>query len=332
MANRTNDDGISVPPSESVFDPWYEPDDVAGNVTDPPDAFPGEWSMGALLEAEPPTGTVDPDEELNDILTGYIDLRSDDVLPVARESGRRASRADSKNSVAPESERTSRRDREPQPAPRSREPDRRDAHTGGSDGGRRSRVTATPSGAGRIILPIALALVAVVALYAGWTKLRSSFAADPFATVSVSSKPFAPSTVSSSPRASATPAPTPTSSAVSTAAATPAVSESSSGAPTSTSVEPNRSTPVEVFNATTRKGLAAKVAETLRAAGWDVVVVGNWTGGAVRATTVYATGNAASVATMTSDLPTADKVGVTPSKFAAAHLIVVVGADYPSTA
>ena len=354
MANRYDDDGNAVPPNDSVFDAWYEPEDAAGNDTPAPGPFPGEWSMGGNVEPEfsrgpavpsrgpavpsrgpavPSRGPAESGDELDDILTGYLDLRSDDVLPARREGVRRTPRPVPKDSWAPEPEGAPRRGSDRQDVRDVRAfDDDRDRTPGGSDGPRRPRPTRTPSGVGRILVPLALALVAVVALYAGWTKLRESSSPDPFATVTVSSSPFAENTNSPGPSASDTQEPTPSTSEAVTPTPTPEVSTSPSVGPTTPAVEPNRSTPVEVYNATTRAGLAAKVADTLRAAGWDVVKVGNWTGEGVTATTVFATGNEASVTTMKSDLPTTDVAGTTPATFAAGHLIVVIGADYPPPA
>jgi hypothetical protein len=86
-----------------------------------------------------------------------------------------------------------------------------------------------------------------------------------------------------------------------------------------------------VLNATPRTGLAARVAKMLRAAGWTVVSVGNYTRGGVPATTVFASGHANAVATMRSDLPTQDRVSQPVGSMKPGRITVVVGPDYPRT-
>lgn len=203
----------------------------------------------------------------------------------------------------------------------------------------------TPSGAGRVILPIALCLVGVVALGAGWTHLEAERAAEAQTPVAVgpSAKPQVPSlgsaSPSSTPAASTSPSPSasrsasPSPSASRSAAGTPAASPSSSGtaAPTASPTPPpviDRSVPVVVLNATDRTGLAAEVAKRLRAKGWTVVSVGNWTRG-VPTTTVYATGRAAAAATMRYDAKPADATRPTRDGMPKNRIVLVIGPDFP---
>jgi hypothetical protein len=209
----------------------------------------------------------------------------------------------------------------------------------------------TPSGAGRVLLPIALCLVGVVALGAGWTHLESERAAEAQTPVaaSPSGKPPVPSLGAASPSAtpaastspsaspSASRSASPSASASRSAAPTPSASPSSTGssAPTSApSASPtpppviDRSVPVVVLNATDRTGLAAEVAKRLRAKGWTVVSVGNWTRG-VPTTTVYATGRAAAAATMRYDAKPADATRPTRDGMPANRIVLVIGPDFP---
>jgi hypothetical protein len=203
----------------------------------------------------------------------------------------------------------------------------------------------TPSGAGRVVLPIALVAVSVVALGAGWAHLEADRAAEAAARTQggPAAKPPVPALTpeaSSSPAASTAPSKVPTQ--VSATASAPAASASPSAAATtpapetSSSVNPattvvDRSVPVVVYNATSRKGLAAKVADQLRAKGWKVVKVGNWTLAPVDGTTIFIKGEKDAAATMVDDLPAADsviapKAGVSPD-----YVTVVLGKDYPRT-
>jgi LytR cell envelope-related transcriptional attenuator len=51
--------------------------------------------------------------------------------------------------------------------------------------------------------------------------------------------------------------------------------------------EPGKTEPVRVYNNSTIPGLAAQAADDLRAVGWQVVEVGNYSGGTIPTTTVY---------------------------------------------
>lgn len=51
--------------------------------------------------------------------------------------------------------------------------------------------------------------------------------------------------------------------------------------------EPAKSTPVRVYNNSMIKGLAARAADDLRADGWHVTEVGNYSAGTISETTVY---------------------------------------------
>lgn len=212
----------------------------------------------------------------------------------------------------------------------------------------------TPSKSGRVVLPIGLALVSVVALGAGWAHLESDRAEEAAARAEaskVATKPPVPaldapaspaaSTApsASGPAASAKPSASgPAASAKPTGVApvAPAPSDSASDSVTepNTSVNPattkvDRSVPVVVYNATSRTGLAAKVAKSLRADGWTVVSVGNWRRGGVATTTIFVAGEKDAAATMLDDLPAADAVRAPISGMPQNRLVVVIGKDYP---
>jgi hypothetical protein len=209
----------------------------------------------------------------------------------------------------------------------------------------------TPSGAGRVLLPIGLCLVGVVALGAGWTHLEADRAAEAQTPVAVgpSAKPPVPSlgaaSPSATPAASVSPSASPSASRSASPSASgsrstqpqPSPTASGSGASTPTSAPSasptpppaiDRSVPVVVLNATNRTGLAAEVAKRLRAKGWTVERVGNWTGG-VPTTTVYATGRAAAAATMRYDAKPADATRPTRDGMPKNRIVLVIGSDFP---
>lgn len=179
----------------------------------------------------------------------------------------------------------------------------------------------TPTLLGRIVLPISLALVSGVALVAAWTHLQDTRATQT-PTATVSHRAGAPAAVAPSVAPSAAPSVAVAPSAAPSVTATPAAAS-----PSASVVD--RSVPVVVLNSTRRTGLAAKVAARLRADGWTVVSVGNYRGGRITATTVFAEGHAAAVTTMRRDLPTRDAVALPVGAMSAARLTVVVGPDYP---
>lgn len=197
-----------------------------------------------------------------------------------------------------------------------------------------------PSGAGRVILPIALCLVGVVALGAGWTHLEADRAAEAQESIAApSAKPPVPElgspTATPSTSASASSSPTASTAASpsakpSGASAAPSGSASPSARPTATTVPAaDRSVPVVVLNATKRTGLAAAVAQKLRAKGWTVVSVANWRGKPVRLTTVFVTGNQQAAATMRRDVRSADGTLPTWAGMPKNRVVLVVADDYP---
>jgi hypothetical protein len=84
-----------------------------------------------------------------------------------------------------------------------------------------------------------------------------------------------------------------------------------------------------VLNSTLRTGLAARVAAQLRRDGWTVVSVGNYRGGRLAVTTVFAAGHADAVATIGGDLRGTNLVRQPVGAMSPTRLTVVIGASYP---
>jgi hypothetical protein len=247
----------------------------------------------------PVPGFLPPDQATTDVHT-------DDVLPVLPVGGRRARR----ESLDPDLETGAGWDH-PRPA--------------------------TPSPLGRLVVPIALALVSAVALFAAWSHLPANSKAPAVPVGAGGPSASAPPVVafSASPLPSTSPsavAPSDTPAASAPAASSPAASSPAASSPAA-STPPvltsfDRKPPVIVLNATGRSGLASKVAASLRAQGWSVVSVGNWRGGAVTSTTSYMVGHLKAAATMQHDLPTVTLVdGLLPG-MQKQHLTLVIGSDY----
>lgn len=196
----------------------------------------------------------------------------------------------------------------------------------------------TPTPLGRVLLPLGLALVSAVALVAAWMHLqdgRSSGSAAPTTVSPTASPSFSPTVSPSvSPSVSSSVSPSETASATS-GSPSPSGSASASGAPVasspaaSPSAKVDRSVDVVVLNSTSRTGLAAKVAASLRRDGWTVVQVGNYRGGRLAVTTVFARGKADAVATMGDDLAGTTATKQPTGSMNPARLTVVIGANYP---
>ena len=117
-----------------------------------------------------------------------------------------------------------------------------------------------------------------------------------------SSAPSVASTPSAT-EAGPTPSATPTQASPSPSQAAPTASATSTaGALPSTGV--NRALEVGVFNSTGTAGLAARVGDQARAAGWAVSSVGNWSGGPVNTSIVFyrSAAEAASAQALAADL------------------------------
>lgn len=193
--------------------------------------------------------------------------------------------------------------------------------------GRRAKppVERTPSPLGRIVLPVVLMILAAVALVGAWRQLTvqdPNLAGGPGPTKSASVSPSPTPSASASSTASQKPSPTPTKSSA---------SPTKSASPSASAVVIDRSVPVTVLNGTRRTGLAARVADDLRAKGWTVVSIGNWRGGGVDTTTVFVVGRDDAAATMRRDLKAADATEEPIGAMRTNRITVVVMDDYPTS-
>jgi hypothetical protein len=233
-----------------------------------------------------------------------------------------------------------------------------------SDGGRRARREAseagrlplvTPSPLGRLVIPIALVLIAAIGLLAAWTHYQSrsdttasdvgpalptgavssdeSTAPSTSPSVTASSLPSGATTGPVAPGVSASASTSASTSPSASASSKPSTSASPSAKPSaSATARPiDRKVPVVVLNATSRPGLANKVAAKLRAEGWTVTSVGNWTRGGIDKTTIYLNGHLNAQATIRKDFPYAKGPILQPLPgMPRLRMIVVVGDDYPA--
>lgn len=197
--------------------------------------------------------------------------------------------------------------------------------------GRRAKppVEGTPSPLGRVLLPIALIVVAVVAVLAAWGRLQSDESV-------VAGGPTSPAASPTSSASSPSPSPSPSSASptakpTKTATPTPTTSDEPMESPSPTAVVIDRSVPVTVLNGTRRTGLASKVAADLRTKGWTVVSIGNWRAGGVDTTTVFVEGRDDAAATMRRDLKEANATEEPIGAMRANRITVVIMDDYPTS-
>ncbi|HWM03838.1 MAG TPA: LytR C-terminal domain-containing protein [Actinophytocola sp.] len=106
----------------------------------------------------------------------------------------------------------------------------------------------------------------------------SSTTSEPTTTESRPSSPTAPP--SSRPPSSSSQAPTSTTPPDGSSAPVPPPGGDGNG-------EPGKTQPVRIYNNSTIPGLAARAADELRDAGWNVIEVGNYAGGVIPTTTAY---------------------------------------------
>jgi hypothetical protein len=86
---------------------------------------------------------------------------------------------------------------------------------------------------------------------------------------------------------------------------------------------------VVVLNQTSRAGLAAAVADRLRARGFTVVGTGNFHGVVPATTVYYPTGDEAAALQVARALPTSPRTGPRFSNLSTTRLTVVVTDNYP---
>lgn len=151
------------------------------------------------------------------------------------------------------------------------------------------------------VLVVAVAVVAVgVGVYGWLTASDDTQLAAPIVTPVATSPP-----PSQTPSTTPTPSPTPSASATPSASPKPTPEPSPSKPkpkPTKTATPVSRDTPVVVLNQTTITGLAAQVARSLEADGWQVVGVGNWRGNVPETTVYYLPGTYAQAQLLARDL------------------------------
>ncbi|MGD9798630.1 MAG: LytR C-terminal domain-containing protein [Acidimicrobiia bacterium] len=185
---------------------------------------------------------------------------------------------------------------------------------------RRDDPPPTPSPVGRVVLPLALTVLSVVALFAAWVHLQGEGSTPPAS--------------SALPAASSTPSATKPAVPVLSESPSPQESESvapdtPSPTPTRTSIPIDRTVPVTVLNGTRTTGLASRVAADLRSKGWTVVSVGNWRGSGIGQTTVFVNGEKDAVATIKRDLPAIDRAREPIGAMNDGRMTVVIMGDYP---
>ena len=188
-------------------------------------------------------------------------------------------------------------------------------------------VGGTPSRWGKLLVPIALGAVAIMALIAGWTHFQNSNT-DTNVVVAPTNQPAA-STVPTPPIVPPVPVvPTPVISIVPTIPTSAPVvptPDASSAAPV---VAGDRSVPVVVLNGSGTSGLAAKVADDLRAKGWKILSVGNYAKGPSAQTVVYSPGPRTASGTMRRDVPQASLTHKPLPGMSKSQITLVIGSDY----
>ncbi|WP_077490791.1 LytR C-terminal domain-containing protein [Sinomonas mesophila] len=158
----------------------------------------------------------------------------------------------------------------------------------------RTRSTEPRRGLGWIIAAGIAALIIGAAAFFLMPRLAdtSSMAGVPLPSSAAPSGAPTPSSTGTS----ASPSASPTEASPSPSAAGTATAASSGGA--------NRALEVGVYNSTGTAGLASRVGDQARAAGWAVTSVGNWSGGPVNTSIVFyrSAGDAASAQALAADL------------------------------
>jgi hypothetical protein len=186
-------------------------------------------------------------------------------------------------------------------------------------------VGGTPSRWGKLLVPIALGAVAIMALIAGWTHFQNSGndtnvigapTNQPAASTIPTVPTVAPSPVLSIVPTIPTPAPVVSTPAASTSAPAPVVAAG------------DRSVPVVVLNGSGKSGLAAKVADELRAKGWKVTSVGNYSKAPSAQTVVYSPGPRTASATMRKDVRQSSLTHKPLPGMSPTHITLVIGSDY----
>jgi hypothetical protein len=282
-------------------------------------------ALGHAVDEDLPTAEIPPvappPDRQTTISTPYGELpaysMSDDVLP-AKPPSRRERREAAVAAAAGVAG-------APLPPPLPGEPG--DGGDGGSGGGPRP----TPSPAGRLLIPLAIAIVCAVALLAAWNHFQSKSSADAAAPGVSTAPTSAPSSI---PTAPSTTLPSSAASTPAVVATAPSASAPSGSAPSTSAAAPDtsldRSVPVVVYNGSSVPGRAAKFAKELEAKGWKVSKVGNWTGAKVDATTAFLGSQWAARRAFKADFPWYTQRFFLPTKaMPDGSLVVILAGDKP---
>ncbi|MGH4011054.1 MAG: LytR C-terminal domain-containing protein [Pseudonocardiaceae bacterium] len=149
----------------------------------------------------------------------------------------------------------------------------------GIGAGRRLRV------AGLVLLGLAV-IAALIGLVVATTRdERTSATAPPAVTPTPDSRPAIPSTIPYPPTVTSSPVAVPQVPGGAAADSAPPPAEAGTGA--SAGDKSGSRGEVRIYNNSTIRGLAARAAEDLAAAGWTVVEVGNFARGTIPTTTAY---------------------------------------------
>ena len=174
-------------------------------------------------------------------------------------------------------------------------------------------------------MPSVLAVAAVAELITSLAVWQGEQAEQPSAAASTGR-----SASSSAPAEAISSAPSPASSSAEPTETEPTAAESTAAEQTGTEPAPGSDMQVVVLNQTTRRGLAATVAEQLRSAGWPVPAVGNFRGIVPSTTVYYPPGGEAGALAVAADLPVEPRVRPSFGNLSETRLTVVVTDSYPS--
>jgi hypothetical protein len=182
------------------------------------------------------------------------------------------------------------------------------------------------------VMPSVLAVAAVAALITSLAVWQSE---DQSSTTRLADRSdrgaaSAQPTPSSAQALSTDPSPTPTPTASASPSASPSATASATRQVEVAGTKAARpSMEVVVLNQTSRRGLAATVADRLRTSGWDVPHVGNFRGIVPSTTVYYPSGAESEAMAVANDLPTAPRVRPRFGNLSTSRLTVVVTDSYP---
>jgi hypothetical protein len=180
------------------------------------------------------------------------------------------------------------------------------------------------------LLPSALAVLAVAALVTSLAVWRAEEARRAAPAAGGTTAPVSRAALSQAPPTTAAPM---TTVPVTTAPATPASATPKATSPTKKDRTPRAAAAhdveVVVLNQTTRRGLAASVAVSLRGQGWTVPAVGNFRGVVPATTVYYPPGEEEAALAAARSLPTAPRIRPRFGNLSTSRLTVVLTSSYP---